>query len=788
MCSVTSALTTLDVAVAGGGLVGAATAMAMARRGASVAVLEAEQHLAAHQSGHNSGVIHSGLYYKPGSLKAALCVEGARALFQFCAEEGIAHERCGKLVVATREDELPRLAELEERGRANGLAGARRIGPQEIREIEPHAAGIAALWVPETGIVDYPAVARAYGRRIEAAGGQVLTGARVGAVRRDGSGLTVETARGTVRCSYFVNCAGLQADRIARLCGAEPDVRIFPFRGEYYELVPERWDLVRGLIYPVPDPCFPFLGVHLTRRIQGGVEAGPNAVLAWRREGYRKGSFSPRDAAEIVTYPGFWKMAGRFWRTAVRETWRSAFKSAFVRDLQRLLPVLRPEDVRPGGSGVRAQALDRDGRLVDDFRFVESDRAIHVLNAPSPAATASIRIGEWIAERVRAAGVAALAPLILLFGLAGCSGHTIRAEFAPNYAQQGDFNFQEPPCRRSPKPSLGQDEVAIRYLGAGGLYLEWQGTALLMSPFFSNPRVWRVPLGHLVTDEAAVVRGLKGMDLSHVRALAAGHSHYDHIGDLPLVAERFVPGARIYVNASGAHALAAIPALTRRVTSLESEEARSWISLKDSDQNDLPIRFRAVPSKHAPHFWGIHLARGSLAKDWTGEWKTRRYLSLKEGETFAFVIDLRSPDLEETRFRLYYQDAMSPPGQGLPPRLDDGHGYDLAVLCMASFYFVRKQPGTILHHLRPRHLLVTHYEDFFRAGDQPVSFVSLLSDFWANRFFLRARRAMSGWDSGTVGPEGTVCGPSSRSWTMPVPGEWLRFRPAVTTTAGPPRL
>jgi L-2-hydroxyglutarate oxidase len=390
--------TSFQIAVVGGGLVGTATALALAGRGLSVAVLEAEDRLAAHQSGHNSGVIHSGLYYKPGSLKAALCVAGARALYRFCEEEGIAHERCGKLVVATRAEELPRLDELEARGKANGLSGVRRVSPGEMREIEPGVAGIAGLFVPETGIADYPAVARAYGRRIEAQGGRVLTGARVAAVRRDGAGLAVETARGAVSCKLLINCAGLQSDRIARLCGAEPDVRIFPFRGEYYELAPEARGRVRGLIYPVPDPRFPFLGVHLTRRVDGSVEAGPNAVLAWRREGYRKGSFSPRDTAEIVTWGGFWKMAGRFWRTAAMEAWRSAVKSVFLRDLQRLLPDLRAEDLAPGGAGVRAQALDGQGRLVDDFRIVQSERAIHVLNAPSPAATASLSIGAKIAE------------------------------------------------------------------------------------------------------------------------------------------------------------------------------------------------------------------------------------------------------------------------------------------------------------------------------------------------------------------------------------------------------
>lgn len=387
-----------DVAVVGGGLVGAATAMALAERGTAVTVLEAEDRLGAHQSGHNSGVIHSGLYYKPGSLKARLCVEGARALYQLCEEEGIAHERCGKLVMATETEELPRLDELERRGHANGLTGLRRLRAEEIAEVEPHAKGIAALHLPSTGIVDYKGVVQAYGRRIQAKGGQVLTGTRVTGVRANGSGLVVETTRGAVSAKRLVNCAGLQSDRVARLCGAQPDVRIVPFRGEYYELVPGKRDLVRGLIYPVPDPRFPFLGVHLTKMIKGGVEAGPNAVLALKREGYRWTDVSFRDTLEVAGWPGTWALAARFWKIGAYEVWRSLMKSAFVRDLQRLVPAIRSEDVYRAGAGVRAQALERSGALVDDFRIVESPNAVHVLNAPSPGATASIAIGRQIAE------------------------------------------------------------------------------------------------------------------------------------------------------------------------------------------------------------------------------------------------------------------------------------------------------------------------------------------------------------------------------------------------------
>jgi len=397
-----------DVAVVGGGLVGLGAAMALAARGdLRVAVLEAEAALAAHQSGHNSGVIHSGLYYRPRSLKATLCVAGREALYRFCAEESIPHRRCGKLVVATVGEELAALDELERRGRANALTGLRRLEGEAIREIEPGAAGLAALWVPETGIVDYPAVARAYARRVEASGGRVLTDARLLRVGRDGSGprggLRLETSRGAAACALLVNCAGLQADRVARLCGSRPPARIVPFRGEYWELAADARDQVRGLIYPVPDARFPFLGVHLTRTVDGRVEAGPNAVLAWRREGYRRGSFAPRDALEILTWPGFWRFAGRHWRTGLRETWRAAVPGVLARDLRRLVPALTCADLRRGGSGVRAMELDREGRLIDDFHILAEGRAVHVLNAPSPAATASIAIGERIAEAAVAA-------------------------------------------------------------------------------------------------------------------------------------------------------------------------------------------------------------------------------------------------------------------------------------------------------------------------------------------------------------------------------------------------
>ena len=389
----------VDVAVIGGGIVGMATAMAvLSRRRVSLVVLEKEDHLAAHQTGNNSGVIHSGLYYKPGSLKARNCTTGREALYRFCAEHDIAAERCGKVVVATREEQLPVLEDLRRRGEANGLAGLRPLGGGEIREVEPHAAGIAGLLVPQTGIVDYVQVTEAYAGEVRRNGGEVRLGAPVRRIVQDNGAMVLETGAGEVRCRSLINCAGLHSDRVARLAGVEPGVRIVPFRGEYFELAPERRSLVANLIYPVPDPEFPFLGVHFTRMISGGVEAGPNAVLAFKREGYTRWSFSAGDLLDALSYGGFWRMAGRYWRMGLGEFWRSWNKSAFVRALQALLPEITARDLVPGGAGVRAQALDPEGRLVDDFRIVEAPRQVHVLNAPSPAATASISIGEAIAE------------------------------------------------------------------------------------------------------------------------------------------------------------------------------------------------------------------------------------------------------------------------------------------------------------------------------------------------------------------------------------------------------
>jgi (S)-2-hydroxyglutarate dehydrogenase len=392
-----------DVAIIGGGIIGVSVANALldAKPGLRLVVLEAENHLGAHQTGHNSGVIHSGLYYKPGSLKAKLCAEGREAMYRFCEEHGIAHERCGKIVVATREEELQRLEELHRRGTANGLPGLQWLTPEQIREHEPHAAGIRGLFVPTTGIADYKGVVRTMGRTALDRGCELKTAARVVGCRRSAGELILETYAGDVRTKGLVNCGGLQSDRVARMCGVNPRVRIIPFRGEYYELVPSRHSLVKNLIYPVPDPRFPFLGVHFTRMATGGIEAGPNAVLALKREGYRWLDIRFKDLSETLTYSGFWKMAGRYWQTGAGEVWRSLSKSAFVAALQRLLPELKSEDVKPAGAGVRAQAVDPDGKLLDDFHIIQEQGMVHVLNAPSPGATSSLSIGKTIAAMTR---------------------------------------------------------------------------------------------------------------------------------------------------------------------------------------------------------------------------------------------------------------------------------------------------------------------------------------------------------------------------------------------------
>jgi (S)-2-hydroxyglutarate dehydrogenase len=389
-----------DIVVIGGGIVGLSVAMETTRRFPNLRLLLAEKEdgVARHQSGHNSGVIHSGIYYKPGSLKAKTCVEGAAAMVEFCRQHSIPHQICGKVIVATSEQEFPRMQTLFERGQANGLQGVRMIGPEEIREIEPHCAGIRALVVPSTGITDYATVSEKYAEIINAQGGTVSLNTRVTGFQRKNGETVVETSRGAFSTKYAINCAGLFSDRVSAMAGQTPTAMIVPFRGEYYDLTPERENLVRTLIYPVPDPRFPFLGVHFTRRVRGGVDAGPNAVLAFRREGYTRTSFSLSDTLGTFSYGGFWRMASKHWRTSVGEFYRSFNKHAFVTALQRLVPEVQSADLVPGGAGVRAQALNPDGNLVDDFQFIASQNMLHVYNVPSPAATASLVIGRAIVK------------------------------------------------------------------------------------------------------------------------------------------------------------------------------------------------------------------------------------------------------------------------------------------------------------------------------------------------------------------------------------------------------
>ena len=397
-----------DLTVVGGGIVGLATAMQALEKypRLKLVLLEKEGQLARHQTGHNSGVIHSGIYYKPGSVKAQTCVTGRTALIEFCDRHGIAYDLCGKVIIAIEEDELPRLEELHRRGAANGVQGLEMIGPERLKEIEPHANGIKALHAPSTGIIDFTKVAQAYATRVQQMGGEIRTAQEArGIVAADG-GLVVTTASAEFRSKFLINCAGLFSDHVARMMSgtrraatdSETELRIIPFRGEYYMIIPERRSLVRGLIYPVPDPRFPFLGVHFTRTIHGDVEAGPNAVLALAREGYRKTDVNISQAWQIFSYKGFWSMAGKYWEMGLGEVHRSFSKPAFVKALQRLLPDIRSEDLVPGGAGVRAQAVSATGALIDDFVIQQTGNAIHVLNAPSPGATASLAIGKKIVE------------------------------------------------------------------------------------------------------------------------------------------------------------------------------------------------------------------------------------------------------------------------------------------------------------------------------------------------------------------------------------------------------
>ncbi len=390
-----------DFAVIGGGIVGLSTAWTLLRRypGAGVVVLEKEETLARHQTGHNSGVIHSGVYYKPGSMKARFAREGGTRLVELCEEHGVAYEICGKVIVATEPQEIPRLRNIYERGIENGLT-VEKIGPEELKELEPCATGLAALKVPSTGIVDFVGVAGAIAKMISGEGGELRVGSEVTGISETGDRVELRTSDDSIRARVLINCAGLHSDRVAALAGVETRARIVPFRGEYYDLAPGSRYLVKNLIYPVPDPSFPFLGVHFTRKIEGGVEAGPNAVLGLAREGYKKTDLKVRDLAEVLSYPAFWRLVSRNWRTGAGEVFRSLSKKAFVRGLRRLVPEVGEDDLIPVEAGVRAQALMEDGTLVDDFLIVEGKRSVHVLNAPSPAATACIPIGEAIVDRV----------------------------------------------------------------------------------------------------------------------------------------------------------------------------------------------------------------------------------------------------------------------------------------------------------------------------------------------------------------------------------------------------
>ena len=391
-----------DAVIVGGGIVGLATAYRLleAKPQLKILLLEKETKLAAHQTGNNSGVLHAGLYYKPGSEKARCAVEGLQQMLAFCKEHGIAHDQCGKIVVATEPNELERLENLWKRGNENGLLGLRKLNPAQIKEIEPHAAGLAAIHVPQEGIVDYPAVCEKLGELIRKAGGEIKLSTRVEKIISDGSEKAVETSAGKLHAKLVITCGGLHADRAVQMSGQKPTAKIVPFRGEYYVIKKDRQHLVRNLIYPVPDPKFPFLGVHFTRLIHGGIEAGPNAVLAFAREGYKWTDFNLRDFAESLTFPGLWKFLAKYPSLCGYEIRRSLSRAEFTRSLQKLVPDIRAEDIEPGGAGVRAQAMTSDGKLVEDFHFEEAQGILHVVNAPSPAATASLAIGQTICRRV----------------------------------------------------------------------------------------------------------------------------------------------------------------------------------------------------------------------------------------------------------------------------------------------------------------------------------------------------------------------------------------------------
>lgn len=388
-----------DVIIVGGGIVGLATAFKLLQTNPDlkVLVIEKETELAKHQTGNNSGVIHSGLYYKPGSLKAKNCIHGYKLLVDFCQQHHIPYELCGKIVVATDENQLPLLQSLYDRGAQNGLQGFKVLKAEELKEYEPHVQGLGGFYVPQTGIVDFKVVAGKYGEQIRKSGGKIVLGEKVIKVMQESKKVRVETGQSTYEGRLLINCAGLYSDKVARLTSPEINIKIIPFRGEYFKLKKEKEHLVRNLIYPVPDPNFPFLGVHFTRMMKGGVEAGPNAVLAFSREGYRKSDINLKELAETLAWPGFQKVAAKYWKTGLGEMYRSFSKTAFTKALQKLIPEIQESDLVEGGAGVRAQACDRTGGLVDDFLIVEEKHVINVCNAPSPAATSSLAIGESIA-------------------------------------------------------------------------------------------------------------------------------------------------------------------------------------------------------------------------------------------------------------------------------------------------------------------------------------------------------------------------------------------------------
>lgn len=392
-----------DYAIVGGGIVGLSTAMALGKAypNAKILLLEKESRWAFHQTGNNSGVIHSGIYYKPGSFKAKFCRQGSESIVQFCQEHDLQYEVCGKVIVATEPEELPLLENLYQRGLENGLQ-VKKITAEEVREIEPHVNCLAGIRVYSTGIANYRQVCEKYAEIATAQGADLRLNTRVETFVQTREGYEIATNKGTFTTRFLINCAGLHCDRIAKLAGAKPPAKIVPFRGEYYELTPEKRYLVKHLIYPVPNPSFPFLGVHFTRMIDGTIHAGPNAVLSFKREGYHKSDFDLRDFAEVMTYPGFWKLAAKHADQGIQEMVRSWVKAEFVRSLQRLIPEVRSEDLIPTHAGVRAQALMADGKLVDDFLMVPEGNALHVLNAPSPAATSSLEIGKAIAQEVPA--------------------------------------------------------------------------------------------------------------------------------------------------------------------------------------------------------------------------------------------------------------------------------------------------------------------------------------------------------------------------------------------------